>query len=173
LFREHRRSGPVFALGLRDERLDAEDVTHTRGAVARTPDVAPAPRPFVLRFQIDVLGDVDHSPLRQRVGIETGGDDRRAQHVGLQTGEGAGEQHVVGRGADQHLLVGRRRQALVRGNKARAHIGEVAAERDGGMERMTVADATGEHDRAGEELAYRAYESEGIEPAGLATRPRG
>jgi hypothetical protein len=38
------------------------------------------------------------------------------------------------------------------------------------MERMTVADATGEYDRAAEELAYRAHESEGIEPAGLAAR---
>lgn len=38
---------------------------------------------------------------------------------------------------------------------------------------MAVADAAGEHDRPGEELAHRAHEGEGIEPAGLAAGARG
>ena len=128
---------------------------------------------FALRFQIDVLGDVDRAALRQRVRIEAGGDDRRTQHVSLQAGEGAGEHHVVGRGGNQHLLIGRRRETLMRGNKARAHIGEITAKRDGGMKRVAVADAACEHDRPGEELTYRAHEGEGIEPAGLPAGARG
>src|SRR5580704_15437328 len=65
-------AGQVFALSLCDQRLDAEDFAHTRRTVAGAPDVAPAPRPLALRFEVDVLGDVDRAALRQCIRIEAG-----------------------------------------------------------------------------------------------------
>ena len=54
--------------------------------------------------------------------------------------EGAGEHHVVGRGRDQHLLVGGRRRCSHGRDEARADIGKVAAERDRRAQRTAVAD---------------------------------
>jgi hypothetical protein len=58
-------------------------------------------------------------------------------------------------------------------DEARAHIGKVAAERDRRVQRAAVADAAGQHDRPGKELAHRARKRERIEPAGLPTGARG
>ena len=134
----------------------------------RAPDIAPARRTVFARADVDILADVDRAALRQVVGIETGGDNRGPQHVGLQAGEGGGQQDIVGAARDQHRLVPGVGHALGGGDELGAHVGEIAAERLRGAQRVAVADAAGQHDRPVEERAHRADEHEGVEPAGLA-----
>ena len=136
----------------------------------RAPDVAPAFWAVLARADVDVLADIDRAARRQVVGIEAGGLDRRPQHVGLQSRKGRGQQDVVGAAGDQHLLVRCIGHALAGRDELGAHVGEVAAERLCGAQRVAVGDAARQHQRSIEERPHRAHEHEGIEPAGLAAR---
>ena len=93
------------------------------------PDILPAFGTALAGADIDVLADIDRAALRQIVRIESGGLDRRPQHVGLQSRERRRQQDIVGRAGNQQLLVSDIRHALARGDEFCAHIGEIAAER--------------------------------------------
>ena len=163
---------PVLRQRPRDHLVDRQHLGNARRRVPRAPDVLPALRAVFAGADVDVLADVDGAAGGQIVGVEAGGFDRGPQHVGLQAGEGGGQQNVVGAARDQHVLVSGVRHALARRDELGAHVSEVAAERLGGAQRVAVADAAGQHQRAVEERPHRAHEHERIEPAGLAAGAR-
>ena len=126
--------------GTCDHLVDGKNFAHARDAMPRAPDILPAFWAVFARADIDVLADIDRATLRQVVGIEAGGLDRGPQHVGLQSRKRRGQQNVVGAAGDEHLLVARIRHALAGRDELGAHVGEVAAERLGGAQRVAVGD---------------------------------
>ena len=96
------------------------------------PQITPALGTCPVRFGANVTGDIDGTAFGKSVGIEPRGDDRGPKHVGLQTGERAREQDVVGGAGDQHFLIGMIRHTLTGRDELRAHIREIAAEHLGG-----------------------------------------
>ena len=91
----------------------------------RAPNLAPARRAILARADVDILCDVYRAALRQIIGVEAGGN-RRPQHVGLQAGEGRGQENVVGAARNQHLFVSNVSHALGGGDELGAHISEIA-----------------------------------------------
>jgi hypothetical protein len=92
----------------------------------RAPNLAPARRAILTRADADILYDVYRAALRQIIGVEAGGGNRRPQHVGLQAGEGRGQENVVGAARNQHLFVSNVSHALGGGDELGAHISEIA-----------------------------------------------
>ena len=161
---------PIFRKRARDELIDRQHLRHARGGVPSAPDILPAFGTALAGADVDVLADIDRAAQRQIIRIKSGGLDRRPQHVGLQARKRRRQKNVVGAAGDQQRLVPGIRHALARSDEFRAHIGEVAAERLRGTQRVAVGDAARQHQRPVEKRPHRAHEHEGIEPAGLAAR---
>ena len=140
-----------------DELGDRRRVGDLADTLARAPDVAP-------RLGLHVAAGAEvHLRLvgnRQIVRIEPGRGDRGAEIVAVHAGEEVGVDDVVRGVLRQRGLVGFVSVGFLRRDEARAHIGEVGAQRQRGGDCEAVADCARQQDRAVEPLLDLAYQRE-------------